>query len=62
MNDLTLEAGRGLAQGAAQLDGSVTRSPDSQLFELRTGRRGPTPPSSWAAPCATRPASVSDRS
>src|SRR5262249_58568329 len=27
-----------------QPGGSVTRSPDSQLFELRTGRRGPTTP------------------
>jgi hypothetical protein len=25
-------------------NGSVTRSPESQLFELRTGRGGPTPP------------------
>jgi len=42
--------------------GSVTRSPESQLFELRTGRGGPTPPPGWAGPCATRPASAGGRS
>jgi hypothetical protein len=43
MNDFA-RGGRGLSQGAAQVCGSVTRSPDSQRFALRAGRGGPTPP------------------
>jgi dihydropteroate synthase len=45
-----------VAGGRAPAGGSVTRSPDSQLFELRTGRGGPTAPSAGArTPGATRP-------
>jgi len=57
MSDLA-RVGRGLSRGTAQPGGSVTRSPESQLFELRAGRGGPTPPPGWAVPRATRPASV----
>jgi len=56
MSDLA-RGGRGLSQGPARPGGSVTRSPVSQLFELRAGRGGPTPPPGRALrhpPDATR--------
>jgi len=46
MSDLA-RVGRDLSRGTAQPGGSVTRSPESQLFELRAGRGGPTPPPGW---------------
>jgi len=44
-----------VAGGRAPATGSVTHSPESQLFELRAGRGGPTPPiAGGTAPGATR--------
>jgi hypothetical protein len=48
-----------VAVGGARVDGSVTHSPDSPLFERRTGLGGPTPLArAGAAHGATRPVSV----
>ena len=47
-----------VAVGGARADGSVTRSPDSPLFERRTGLGGPTPLARpGATHGATRPVS-----
>src|SRR5881397_3019167 len=36
-----------VAGGRAPATGCVTHSPESQLFELRAGRGGPTPPAAY---------------
>ena len=50
--------GRGVSQGPPNRDGSVTRSPETRLFEPRTGRGVPLTPSRLSGPCATRPVST----
>ena len=45
---------RVLSPGWVWAAGSVTHSPESQCFALRTGRGGPTPPTAQAHPGATR--------
>jgi hypothetical protein len=48
-----------VAVGGSRVGGSVTRSPDSPIFERRTGLGGPTPLArAGAAHGATRPVSV----
>jgi hypothetical protein len=48
-----------VAAGGSRADGSVTHSPDSPLFERRTGLGGPTPlVRTGATRGATRPVSV----
>jgi len=47
--------GRGLSQGPPSRAGSVTHSPESRLFEPRTG---PLTPAPLGGPCATRPTSI----
>ena len=54
--------GRVLSARGARATGSVTHSPESPLFERRTGLGGPTAQVARAPLAATRPASHQRRS
>jgi len=56
----TREAAGPVVAGRTAWPGSVTHSPESQLFELRAGLGGPTPPDHAVRP-ATPPARFRDR-
>jgi len=52
MSDIALESGGACRRARPSRAGSVTHSPESQLFELRAGRGGPT----YAGPAGPHPA------